>query len=116
MANLDKPVTFTLKVTVTGRADDMSDKGNFGMRGITVETLDVKGCDADMIGAFAPGGGNNSNILLYFAPDGVKRQTPKAPVALPKKGAAKPKPKAKPEAEAPDMAAIVAAVMAAMGK
>ena len=110
MANLDKPVTFTLKVTVTGRADDMSDKGNFGMRGITVETLDVKGCDADMIGAFAPGGGNNSNILLYFAPSGVKRQTPKAPVAMAKTAPAKGKAKAKPEAGSDDE--FIAKIMA----
>ena len=114
MANLKSPITFTLKVTVTGMSDEVSDRGNYGMRGVTVETLDVKGCDADTIGAFAPNGGNGSQIALYFAPDGVKRKAPKAPVALPKKGAAKPK--AKPEAEAPDMAAIVAAVMAAMGK
>ena len=97
MANLKTPVTFTLKVTVTGMSDEMSNRGNYGMRGVTVETLDVKGCDADMIGAFAPNGGNGSQIALYFAPEGVKRQAPKAPVALPKKGAAKAKVKAKPE-------------------
>jgi len=115
MAKLKTPVSFTLKVTVTGIADAPTDKGNYGMRGTTVEILDSS-VSADTIGAFVPGNGNNSSILLFFAPDGVKRPQAKVPVALPKKGAAKPKPKAKPEAEAPDMAAIVAAVMAAMGK
>jgi hypothetical protein len=117
MANLKSPVTFTLKVTVTGMADEVSNRGNYGMRGVTVETLDVKGCDADMVGAFAPNGGNGSQIALYFAPDGVKRQSPKAPVALPKKGATKAKAKAPAKTEAqPALDDIVAAVMAAMAK
>jgi outer membrane protein assembly factor BamE (lipoprotein component of BamABCDE complex) len=100
MANLKSPVTFTLKVTVTGMADEASTRGNYGMRGVTVETLDVSGCDAGMIGAFAPNGGNGSQIALYFAPEGVKRSAPKAPVALPKKSATKRK--AKPEAGSDD--------------
>lgn len=94
MATLKTPVTFTLKVTVTGIADTPSDKGNYGMRGATVEIVDAS-VDAETIGAFVPGNGNNSNILLFFAPDGVKRPVAKAPVALPKKGAAKAKAKAK---------------------
>jgi len=118
MATLNHPVTFTLKVTVTGIADAPTNKGNYGMRGATVEILDAS-IDVDNIGAFVPGNGNNSNILMFFAPDGVKRPTAPAAVTLPKaKAKAKaavtlPKAKAKAPAQAePDLQAMIAAEIA----
>ena len=105
MATLNHPVTFTLKVTVTGIADAPTNKGNYGMRGATVEILDAS-IDVDNIGAFVPGNGNNSNILMFFAPDGVKRPTAPAAVTLPKAKA-----KAPAQAE-PDLQAMIAAEIA----
>lgn len=116
MATLKTPITFTLEVTVTGLADEPSDRGNYGLRGVSCKVTNVKGVEASKLGAFVPGGGNRSQVSLFYAPEGVKQREIKAPAALPKAAPAKAKAKADAAPEAPDMAAIVAAVMAALGK